>query len=201
MSQSSKTVIHFIRHGQVENPTHVRYGRLPGFHLSSDGREQIEQTAHYLTRFPVRAMYASPLERAQQTVTLLALAHPMALIKSDVRLLENKTSPEFEGKSRHLAFTYPLVSTPDSETTMEIIDRLLDFCRSVVAEHAGQHVVAVSHGDPIGLLYHWLQFGLSDKPGEHIYPGYGSDWQFVWTGHTCQSVISTFFHRDGQLRQ
>ena len=28
------TVVHLVRHGEVRNPGHVIYGRLPDFHLS-----------------------------------------------------------------------------------------------------------------------------------------------------------------------
>ena len=31
------TTIHFVRHGKVENPGHLLYERLPGFHLSDVG--------------------------------------------------------------------------------------------------------------------------------------------------------------------
>ena len=32
------TTIHFVRHGEVHNPDHILYERLPGFHLSDRGR-------------------------------------------------------------------------------------------------------------------------------------------------------------------
>ena len=41
-------VVHLVRHGEVENPRGVIYGRLPGFGLSARGRAQVEETAAYL---------------------------------------------------------------------------------------------------------------------------------------------------------
>ena len=35
------TVVHLVRHGEVENPHGVLYGTIPGFHLSADGRVKI----------------------------------------------------------------------------------------------------------------------------------------------------------------
>ena len=32
------TTVHLVRHGQVDNPGHVLYERMPGFHLSGRGR-------------------------------------------------------------------------------------------------------------------------------------------------------------------
>ena len=37
MSENT-TVVHLVRHGEVENPQRVLYGRIPGFHLSAEGR-------------------------------------------------------------------------------------------------------------------------------------------------------------------
>ena len=44
MSESTTTV-HLLRHGEVENPGAILYGRLPGFHLSALGSEMAERTA------------------------------------------------------------------------------------------------------------------------------------------------------------
>ena len=35
---SDTTVVHLLRHGEVSNPRGVLYGRLPGYHLSEEGR-------------------------------------------------------------------------------------------------------------------------------------------------------------------
>lgn len=198
---SQSTVIHFIRHGEVNNPQNIRYGRLPGFHLNRFGREQIEQAAHVLTGFPILIVYTSPLERTQQTATLLAMAHPHAPIVIDDRLNENQTAAELEGKSRNLAFVYPLEATPDAETSLQIINRMLDFCGWAWRKHPGEHILAISHGDPISLLYHWVMFGDSSNPSRYIYPGYGSDWRFYWNNHQCQYVISTVISQSGTIRQ
>ena len=46
MTQS--TVVHLLRHGEVRNPDHVIYGRLPGYHLSEDGRMMAKAAANFL---------------------------------------------------------------------------------------------------------------------------------------------------------
>lgn len=197
---SRSTIIHFVRHGEVDNPTGVRYGRLPGFHISVNGRLQANELAHHLSRFPIRQIFTSPLERTQQTATCIALAHPTVEIKVNDLLLENKTPTEFEGKTRQKPFVYPSVPTADGETTHEVIDRMLSFCRMVQKDFEGEEVVAVSHGDPIGLLYHYLLFGSLDSPGAYLYPGYCSDWQFVWHGRELRAIISHFTTSAGRLR-
>ncbi|RPI21428.1 MAG: histidine phosphatase family protein, partial [Actinobacteria bacterium] len=38
--QSTRHTLLLMRHGEVENPRHVVYSDLPGFHLSAGGRAQ-----------------------------------------------------------------------------------------------------------------------------------------------------------------
>lgn len=65
------TTIHFVRHGEVDNPNHVLYERLPGFHLSARGVRMAQATAKYIATVPqmrgITAIYSSPLERTRET--------------------------------------------------------------------------------------------------------------------------------------
>ena len=80
----AETVIHLVRHGQVENPRRVLYGRLPGYHLSLRGQAQATLLAGRFANEPVAAVVASPLERAQQTATPIADAHGLE-VRTDLR--------------------------------------------------------------------------------------------------------------------
>ncbi|HET8648098.1 MAG TPA: histidine phosphatase family protein, partial [Vicinamibacteria bacterium] len=42
------TLVHLVRHGLVDNPRRLVYGRLPGWHLSPPGRRQAEAAARRL---------------------------------------------------------------------------------------------------------------------------------------------------------
>ena len=42
-----KTVIHVMRHGEVDNPDGILYGRLPGYGLTDLGIEMAEAVAEY----------------------------------------------------------------------------------------------------------------------------------------------------------
>ncbi len=94
------TVVHLLRHGEVHNPKHVLYGRLPGYHLSANGRMMAVAAADYFEGRPVAAVFASPLERAQETAQPVAdrLGLP---ITTDDRLIESGNV--LEGKSVSLA--------------------------------------------------------------------------------------------------
>ncbi|MGW5026591.1 histidine phosphatase family protein, partial [Streptomyces albidoflavus] len=87
MSADEITVVHLMRHGEVENPSGILYGRLPGYHLSELGRKMADRVAEHLAGRDITHVVASPLERAQETATPVAQAHGVEL-GSDARLIE-----------------------------------------------------------------------------------------------------------------
>src|SRR5205814_720445 len=66
------TVFHLVRHGQVDNPHKVVYGRQRGWRLSARGHKEAEAVARHLAGRPIARVYTSPLERALQTATVIA---------------------------------------------------------------------------------------------------------------------------------
>ena len=69
---STETVVHLLRHGEVENPSKILYGRLPGFRLSSLGEQMAKAAAQALAARDITHVVASPLERARQTAEPIA---------------------------------------------------------------------------------------------------------------------------------
>jgi broad specificity phosphatase PhoE len=91
---SDTTVVHLLRHGEVDNPRGIIYGRLPGYHLSPAGRLMAEAAADYFSERPVVALFSSPLERAQETASPIAERLGLPIVTDD-RLIE--ASSHFEG--------------------------------------------------------------------------------------------------------
>jgi broad specificity phosphatase PhoE len=87
MSEQPDTVVHLVRHGEVENPRRVLYGRKPGFHLSADGRVQAKAAADFLAGRDVTVLRSSPLERALETAEPLSAEFGLAVVV-DERLIE-----------------------------------------------------------------------------------------------------------------
>ncbi|WP_240796661.1 histidine phosphatase family protein [Streptomyces sp. RFCAC02] len=85
-----------MRHGEVENPSGVLYGRLPGFHLSDLGVKMAERVAEHLADRDITEVVASPLERAQETAAPIARAHGLE-IRTDRRLIE--ATNVFQGRT------------------------------------------------------------------------------------------------------
>jgi broad specificity phosphatase PhoE len=91
-----KTTVHLLRHGEVHNPTGVLYGRRSGFHLSDLGRTMAQRVADTIGDRDITQVWASPLERAQQTAQPLATRLGLEIVTED-RVIES--SNKFEGKT------------------------------------------------------------------------------------------------------
>ena len=73
-------ILLLIRHGENDFVKQSRLpGRMPGIHLNEHGREQAAALAESLKKMPLRAIYASPLERAVETAEPLAQALGLAI--------------------------------------------------------------------------------------------------------------------------
>jgi len=175
------TTIHFVRHGKVENPGHLLYERLPGFHLSDVGVRMAQATAHYIAVSPqlntVSAVYSSPLERTRETageileslnsVRGLRGEEPLEL-QTDERLIEARN--EFRGKrighgegalwkNGNWKLVTNLYKPSWGESYQHIAQRMDDFAREKVAQHPGEQIVVVSHESPIFSYRHYLETG------------------------------------------
>jgi broad specificity phosphatase PhoE len=149
-------VIHLVRHGQVENPKGIIYGRLPGYHLSELGRLQAEAAARHLGGADLGVVWVSPLERAQETAWAIASSHNLEAV-TDTRLTESANT--LEGLSRTLVgmfsdprrwwhFRNPLKPSW-GESFADIRIRMLVAIDEAVASAEGREVAVVSHQTPI----------------------------------------------------
>ena len=89
------STVHVVRHGEVENPHSILYGRQPGWKLSQRGHDMAQAVAEWSKELSLGAIHASPLERAQQTASPIAQHHGIE-ITTDDRLIE--AANIFEGK-------------------------------------------------------------------------------------------------------
>ena len=96
MLSAMSSTVHVVRHGEVENPQKVLYGRQPGWRLSNRGQEMAEVIGEWSKSINLGALHVSPLQRAQETAAPIAKAHGIK-ITTDDRLIE--AANLFEGKS------------------------------------------------------------------------------------------------------
>jgi broad specificity phosphatase PhoE len=80
---SVRTTVHLVRHGEVDNPAGVLYGRLPGYHLSGRGRAMAELVCDHLAGRDIAAVISSPMERALETAAPIAQRHGLEVSLDD----------------------------------------------------------------------------------------------------------------------
>lgn len=95
MRVSTRTVVHLLRHGEVDNPNRILYGRLPGYLLSQRGEAMAERARDWFADRDIVRVVSSPMERAQQTAAPLAAELGLP-VHVDGRLIE--AASVFEGK-------------------------------------------------------------------------------------------------------
>ncbi|WP_219413187.1 histidine phosphatase family protein [Pseudonocardia nigra] len=161
---SERSVVHLLRHGEVHNPDGILYGRLEGFRLSENGRDQAEIVAKTLAGHDLAAVVASPLQRAQETAAPIAAAHDLEIV-TDERLIE--ADNRFEGKKFSVGDgalrsvrTWPLLRDPFTpswgEPYLQIAHRMLGAVHRARALAEGREAVCVSHQLPIWTLRRFL---------------------------------------------
>lgn len=159
------TTVHVLRHGEVDNPTGVFYGRLPGFRLSELGEQMAEAAAKELADRDITYVVASPLERAQQTAEPIAAAHDLP-VHTDERLIESVNF--FEGKrfgvgdgALRRPSVWPKLVNPFrpswGEPYREIAERMYAAVGAARDAAEGHEAVCVSHQSPIWVLRLYLE--------------------------------------------
>jgi probable phosphoglycerate mutase len=151
-----------VRHGQTPTTGKVLPGRAPGLHLADKGQEQAQIVAQRIAALQndkrkIAAVYASPLERTQETAAPIAKAlglrvrRHQGLLEADfgtwtgAELKKLYKLPEWRTVQRNPSgFRFP-----DGESFTEMQTRICGAIAKLRAEHPGETVVAVSHADPI----------------------------------------------------
>jgi len=164
-----RTTVHLLRHGEVDNPAGVLYGRLPGFGLSGTGLRMAELAADALSGRDVVAVISSPLERAQQTATPVAARHGLE-ISLDDRLIEAASrlegervgmGPEVLANPRYWRYLSNPLRPSWGEPYAEVAARMSAAAisaRDLGRADGGDHeVVCVSHQLPIWTLRRFVE--------------------------------------------
>ena len=155
------TILVLVRHGNTSTTGKILPGRSPGLNLSPEGVRQAEEVAEQLATVDnIGAIYASPLERAQQT------AYPLGKhLGMDIETSENLYECDFgDWTGQELNDLYKLPEWiqvqrspssfrfPNGESFVEMAGRMSNFVESIQLKHPGQIVIAYSHADPIKTL-------------------------------------------------
>ncbi len=193
------TVFYFIRHGDVQNPEQIWYGRMPGYPLSDLGKQQAEQAADFLQTQNINAIYSSPLERTKQTARIIGQKLNLPTIYSD-NLLEVRSELQGQTFAYINSINFEIFANGnnrlDAESLDEVGNRINSFLQQQHQDHNGENIIAVSHGDPImslKLLHNQLELNLDNllnKTGEYVH--HCEVYKVIYEHEQIQSVIGVF---------
>lgn len=168
-----------VRHATTAATGKRLGGWTPGVHLDEAGRAQAEATAGRLADVPLRAVYASPLERTQETAKVVAKAHGLRVRTrreiGEVDYGDWTDQPLGQLRRRKLwpviQHTPSRVTFPGGESIRGAQTRAVEAVERLASEHGDETVAVVSHADVIkAVVAHFLGMPLDTFQRIHIAP-------------------------------
>ena len=149
--------VHLVRHGEVDNPAGILYGRIPGYHLSEAGRMMAKAAADFLAGRDITVVRSSPLERALETAEPIGAELGLP-IEVDDRLIEPWN--HFEGmrfavgdgalrRPKHWMHLWNPFRPSWGEPYREVASRVMAAVGDAAKAAHGHEAVCVSHQLPI----------------------------------------------------
>ena len=195
----NETIIYFIRHGKIENPKKIYYGRTINLPLSIEGLHEVEKFAQSLHERHVKfdVIYSSPLFRALATAYALArvLEVPEKNIFQmndliDVNIPVLVGTPISQRKKIHISGFDEYsgkYEAAGNESREAITKRMISAIRQILQTHQGKIIGVVSHGDPLRFLLYRLKSANKLIPSigmlkEMYYPPKGGGWRMSFDG-------------------
>jgi probable phosphoglycerate mutase len=170
-----------IRHGENDYLKKNRLpGHLPGIHLNERGREQAAELARTLGQLPIKAIYASPLERAIETAEPLAQTLGLGIqIRPPLTDIDvghwAGHSWKALGRTKHwkiIQHTPSQFQFPGGETFLQAQQRVVHVLDAITVAHKREMVAVVFHADPIKLaVAHYLGLPLDNFQRLTIHTG------------------------------
>ena len=156
------TRLYLLRHAEVAVAYHRTFGGRIDMDLSPRGVEQATATADYLRRVKFDAIYASPMKRAQQTLTPLAAEfHLTPVTVADLREVDfgewtGHTWEQVLEKFGTHAFDWlekmDQAAIPGGESAQQFRARVEPCLRRILEQHPGGTVAVMCHGGVIRML-------------------------------------------------
>jgi broad specificity phosphatase PhoE len=156
--------IHLVRHGEVDNPDGILYGRLPGFGLTALGRRMAEAAAERVVAEgrEVGLLRTSPLQRALESAAPLEAALGLdaerreGIIEASSRLEGGRFDVSLSILAKPAAWRYLINPLRPSwgEPFAEVAARMRAELAAAAADAPdGTDAVLVSHQLPIWMTH------------------------------------------------
>lgn len=158
-------IIYLVRHGRTDFIGKKLCGNLPGIHLNEEGREQAQKAADYLNNFPIKAIYSSPIERAQETAQIIG--RKSGLEVNPVDFLREIHFGNLQGMGEKDLVDHPLwkkfnsqpadVCFPNGESVVEVKTRVSNGLASLSEKLDKEDQIAcVAHSEVLRLAVCWV---------------------------------------------
>ena len=155
------STILLIRHGETPyNVNGKMAGRMPGVPLNEKGRKQAEAIGEALKNAPIKYIYSSPMERAQETASYLAKNLGLEILEAAG---VNETDiGSWTGRSVKQCARTKLWDTvinrpgeltfPGGESFAGIQQRASAEVKAIAERHPGELIACFTHADVIRLI-------------------------------------------------
>jgi 2,3-bisphosphoglycerate-dependent phosphoglycerate mutase len=157
------TRITAIRHGETAWNVDTRIQGQLDIGLNAKGRWQAERAGAALADEDIDVVYSSDLWRAYDTA--LSVAKPHGLMVQTDEALRERGFGEFQGKTfAQIEATLPEqallwrkrvpdFAPPGGESLLQLRERVVQCVQSLAEKNVGKHIVIVSHGGVMDVLY------------------------------------------------
>jgi 2,3-bisphosphoglycerate-dependent phosphoglycerate mutase len=157
------TRITAIRHGETAWNVDTRIQGQLDISLNEKGRWQAAQAGAALAQEPIDAIVSSDLCRAYETALAVAQPHGLSvatnrgLREREFGYFQGKTFAEIEAQHPEEALKWrkrvPDFAPTGGESLLMFRERVVQCLRALAAQFAGKHVVIVSHGGVMDIIY------------------------------------------------
>lgn len=169
------TRVILVRHARTVWNSERRYGGHTNVSLDETGKNQVKKVAQRLKSYPIKAVYASDLERAYQTAEAIADIHNLVINKfGELREInfgqwEGKTYDEIMLEEAQQLIMDSWIKDPyhtclpDGESLTHLQDRVVACLKKIIAKHPEETIVIVTHAGPIWtVISHVLDVPLNN---------------------------------------
>jgi len=155
------TRVLLVRHGATTLSAEDRFAGATDVPLSDEGQAQARRLGDRLRDACITAVYASPMLRTRETAALAAGASRAIEVRDGLREIDHGHWEQMTRKAVEAAYPQeyaaweadPYTFAPlGGESGLAVTARALPTVREIVASHAGECVLVVSHKATIRLL-------------------------------------------------
>jgi probable phosphoglycerate mutase len=180
------TRICFIRHGETDWNSQLRYQGQIDLELNMSGLAQAEALEAYFFKSAISAIYSSDLTRARQTAipisraTGLPISPMLSLRERHFGRCEGLTIEEiieqYADDAQAIESNAPDYVLPGGESRRQLNDRVLVCIEQLVRAHHGQAIAVVTHGGVLDVIYRRVRGMPIDAPRDYPIPNTGINW-------------------------